>query len=353
MATTEATNASIGLGLSIVGAVCGTALSTLVTESGPGRLVALCLGAAIPPFISTVGRWRPVRATLGLLITVVAALVTYSGAAGVTVATGEKIVPVLQIRTKIVGTGSTTPPSTTPTRKNDRKLEATPARLTCRPVCDSKVSIKSTGEAPVHVDTVELDGPAKAKFTHTGECVGKTLEPGDGCTVDVKFKPGGATGAQTAQLVVKHDLNDEAMVVELSGERPPSPALDLAVPARGLRCVLQPGGAADGQDALEVFFHVALTGATPEQLPGLVPVKVSSVPGAMVTLNTAVSPDSAGSTVAALPLSAFDYGRAHTVTITIDPDHKIAERSESNNALKFRVTLPAKSTSRQTVPLHC
>ena len=354
MATTEGANASIGLGLAIIGAVCGTAMAGLVTESGVIRLVALCLGAAIPPFVSTVGQWRPVRAGLAVLITVVALVVTYSGSVGVTVATGDVIVPVppgLHVPTKT--TTTTSQPTATTSGGNDRVLEAAPAKLTCKPICDSKVTIKSTGKAPVHVKTVELGGPAKAKFTRTAECVGKTVDPGDDCTFEVTFKPAGATGAQTAQLTVEHDASDEPMVIELSGEQPPNPVLDLGVSSKSLSCVLQPGGTVDGRDALEVFFQIALTGATPDQLASLVPVEVSSVPGATVTVNTAVSPDSTGSTVAALPLRASDYGRAHSVTITIDPGHKIAERNESNNTRKFRVTLPAESTARQTVPLHC
>jgi hypothetical protein len=345
MATAEAKNTSIGLGLAIIGAVCGTALTSVITEPGWIRLVALCLGAAIPPFVSTVGRWRPVRAAVAVLITVGAAMITYSSAAVVTAATGEEIVPVLHLPT-IVQT-PTPSPTVTSTHWGGGALKVAPAMVTCKPVCDHEVTITSTGRAPARVGTIKFDGPAKAKFTRTGECLGKTLDPGEECTFRVAFKPAGATGTQTARLVIEHDLNDKAMVVALSAEQP---SLDLAVSSQGASCVLQPGGTVDGHDALEIFFHVALTGATPEQLPGLVPVTVRSVPGATIRLNTAVGP---GSTVAALPLSALDYGRAHSITITVDPDHKIAERNESNNAVQLRVTLPAKTTSHGTVRLHC
>ncbi|OXM69330.1 hypothetical protein CF165_07295 [Amycolatopsis vastitatis] len=350
MATAEAKNASIGLGLAIVGAVCGTALTSVVTEPGVIRLVALCLGAAIPPFVSTVGRWRPGRAAVAMLITVVAAVITYSSAVSVTAATGEEIVPVLPGLRPPTTTQPTTPPPTVTSTHGDGALEVAPATVTCKPVCDHDVTITSTGSAPARVGTIEFDGPAKAKFTRTGECLGKTLDSGENCTFRVAFKPAGATGTQTARLVIEHDLNDKAMVVALSAEQP---SLDLAVSSQGSSCVLQPGGTVDGRDALEIFFHVALTGATPEQLPGLVPVTVRSVPGATISLNTAVGPDSTGSTVAALPLSALDYGRAHSITITVDPGHKIAEGNESNNAVQLRVTLPAKNTSRGTVRLHC
>ncbi len=350
MATKEAVNASVGLGLAIIGAVCGTVAGSLATEQDVVRLVGLCLGAAIPPFVSTVGRWRPVRAGLAVLITVVAALVTYSGSVGVGTATNSKIVPpptelVEEIKTwPAKWTPSTTPPSPL------RLLEAMPAKLTCRPVCDSKVTIKSTGTAPTHVDTVDIDGQGKAKFTRTDECPGKTLEPGDDCSFEVTFTPAGATATQTAQVVIRGDQDHETKV-ELSGT--PPPLLDLGVSSQGLRCILQSGGTAAGRDALQVFFHVSLTGATPEQLPGLVPVKVTSVPGATVTVNTAVSGSSTGSTVAALPLSALDYGRRHSITVTVDPGHKIAERSETNNVLRFRVTIPAKAPAPRTTELSC
>jgi hypothetical protein len=145
MATKEGVNASIGLGLAIIGAVCGTAMSSLVTESGAIRLVALCIGAAIPPFVSTIGQWRPVRATLAVLITVVALVVTYSGSVGVTVTTGDVIVPVppgLHVPSK---TTTTSPPTATTSGGDDRVLEAAPTKLTCKPLCDSKVTIKSAG----------------------------------------------------------------------------------------------------------------------------------------------------------------------------------------------------------------
>ncbi|WP_284747945.1 hypothetical protein [Amycolatopsis sp. RTGN1] len=285
---------------------------------------------------------------MAVLITVVAAVITYSSAVGVTVATGEEIVPVPPVLRPTTTTQQTTPhPTVTSTHEGGGALKVAPAMVTCKPVCDHEVTITSTGSAPARVGTIKFDGPAKAKFTRTGECLGKTLDSGEECTFRVAFKPAGATGTQTARLVIEHDLNDKAMVVALSAEQP---SLDLAVSSGGASCVLQPGGTVDGHDALEIFFHVALTGATPEQLPGLVPVTVRSVPGATIRLNTAVGP---GSTVAALPLSALDYGRAHSITITVDPDHKIAERNESNNAVRLRVTLPVKTTSRGTVRLHC
>ncbi|VVJ21624.1 Uncharacterised protein [Amycolatopsis camponoti] len=351
MATKEAVNSSVGLGLAIIGAVCGTVAGSLSTGPGAVRLVGLCLGAAIPPFVSTVGRWRPVRAGFAVLITVVAAMVTYSGSVGVGAATNSKIVPPpIELVEEIAGRSTETTQTSTPPAKVGL-LEAMPAKLNCRPVCDSKVTIKSTGTAPAHVDTVDIDGPGKAKFTRTDECVGKTLEPGEDCSFKVTFKPAGATSTQTAQVVIRGDQDHETKV-ELSGTQPP-PLLDLGVSSQGLSCILQPGGTADGRDELQVFFHVSLTGATPEQLPGLVPVQVTSVPGATVTVNTAVSRSSTGSTVAALPLSALDYGRGHSVTVTIDPGHKIAERSETNNVLRFRVTIPAKARAPRTAELSC
>jgi hypothetical protein len=351
MATKEGVNASVGLGLAIIGAACGTVASSLATEPGAARLVGLCLGAVIPPFVSTVGRWRPVRAGLAVWITVVAALVTYSGAFGVGAATGEVIVPPpAELYKDITGDQTSSTPTTTPTTEVGR-LEALPTKLTCRPSCDSRVTIKSAGKAAVRVETVDLVGPGKAKFTRTDECVGKTLDPGDDCSFEVTFEPAGATGSQTAQVVVRGDQGLEA-TVELRGAQS-APLIDLGVSSQGLTCVVQPGGTADGRDALMVFFHVSLTGATAEQLPGIVPVKVTSVPGTTVTVNTAVSGNTTGSTVAALPLSALDYGRAHSISITIDPGSKIAERNEKNNVLRFRVTIPAKSPTRQTTELSC
>ncbi len=335
MVTKEGANASIGLGLAIVGAVCGTVLTNLATDSAAIKMAGLCLGAAIPPFVEAVGRWRPVRAGLALLVTVAAMLVTYSGALNVGTATGKVIVPAPWTRTPGVPA-----------------FEVRPAKLTCSPVCDGKVTVTSTGEAPVTVGTVDISGPAKAKFSRTDDCVGKTLEPGEDCSFEVVFAPAGATGEQAAQVVIRDGRNREEKAVELSGAPPPGRP-DLRVSSQGLRCVLQPGETSESRDALRVFFRVSLTEATPGQVPDLVPVKVSSSRGTAVTVSTAVREDTGDPAVASLPLGVLDYGRVHSITITVDPGHRIAERSETNNVLAFRLTIPAKPTSRHATELAC
>ncbi|EOD58688.1 hypothetical protein [Amycolatopsis vancoresmycina] len=344
MATKEEVNASVGLVLAIIGAVCGTVATSLAAEPGPIRLLGLCLGAAIPPFVTAVGRWRPVRAGLAVLITVVAAVVTYSGAFGVGVATDHKIVPAPP---GVPGPTAPWPPTTPPTTETsvheDRELETTPEKLTCQPVCTGGITIKSVGKSPVPIKSVELTGPAKAKFTRTDDCVGKTLAPDATCSFQVTFEPGGASGPQTAQVIIRDDHGLEK-TVELSGG---GDLLDLSVSPTGLRCVVQPAGTVDGRDALQVFFHVSLTG-DPADLPGLVPVKVTAGPGKTVTLHTAVG--KTGSTVAALPLAATDYGQTRTVIVTVDPAREIAELSEANNALTTHVKLPAKPGHSTAVP---
>ena len=44
-----------------------------------------------------------------------------------------------------------------------------------------------------------------------------------------------------------------------------------------------------------------------------------------------------------------DYGRAHAVTITADPDNAVAEGNEANNVMKISVIVPASSE----VSVHC
>jgi alpha-tubulin suppressor-like RCC1 family protein len=74
----------------------------------------------------------------------------------------------------------------------------------------------SAGTEPLHVSAVRTTGAAASDFIVTGDqCSGETLEPGEECTVAVRFAPS-ATGPRTATLVVRTDAASDPTVA-LSG----------------------------------------------------------------------------------------------------------------------------------------
>jgi SAM-dependent methyltransferase len=48
--------------------------------------------------------------------------------------------------------------------------------------------------------------------------------------------------------------------------------------------------------------------------------------------------------------SADDYGRTHTVTVSVDPDNEVAESNEDNNQFTVTVEVPAQPGSPQSLP---
>jgi alpha-tubulin suppressor-like RCC1 family protein len=75
----------------------------------------------------------------------------------------------------------------------------------------------SAGTEPLHVSAVRTTGAAASDFIVTGDqCSGETLEPGEECTVAVRFAPA-ATGPRAATLVVRTDAASDPTVA-LSGQ---------------------------------------------------------------------------------------------------------------------------------------
>jgi hypothetical protein len=345
---------SLDLALAIGGAVCGA----LITAALPGdsssvlKLVGAAIGAAVPPFVTTIGKWRHLRATAAVVVTIAALGLTYVGSFFVDAATGSE--------TSTFPAPRWGPAATTSTQQHvsttqippvlDVGIDVAPKALTCNPKCDSKVTIRSIGVKPLVVAAIEFDGPARARFKQTGACAQKQFVQDEACSFEVTFSPAGTSGKQVARLVINQNLPGPASFVDLTGEGPAS-GLDLVPLADNVECAFQPAGTAGGKDAIQVFFRLSMTGAKPADLFGLVPVVARSNSGAITTFSTAVSQNPNAVVVAALPLTTGDYDRPHAITITVDPENKIAETDETNNQLQVSTSLLGKPKS--TTPLDC
>ena len=72
-------DAAIPLLLAVIGAVAGTLVSSAFSSSQNLALLGAALGAAIPPLVSVAGPFTHLRLWTGVLIAVIALVVTYGG----------------------------------------------------------------------------------------------------------------------------------------------------------------------------------------------------------------------------------------------------------------------------------
>lgn len=343
---------AVDLALAIVGAACGALITNaFLGDSSPTlKLVGAAIGAAVPPFVGTVGKWRHLRATAAVFVTVTALGLTYMGSFFVDEAAGRQTSTFPAPRWGPAGTTTRDLPTstTTPVLVDGVGIEVTPEMLNCNPKCDSMVTIRSIGKKPLIVAAIEFDGPAKSVFQQTGACDDKQYAQLEECNFDVVFSPATTIGKQVARLVINQNLPGPATFVDLTGDGPPS-GLDLEVSADKVECAYQPAGAVGGKDAIQVSFHLSLVNGSPDDLPGLVPVVARSNSGAATSFSTAVSQDPRTVVVAALPLTTGAYNRPHDITIIVDAENKIAESFETNNQLRVRVSLGGKPKTTTTL----
>ena len=90
-----------------------------------------------------------------------------------------------------------------------------PATTVGNQAAHQQVTVKNTGDAPVSISNVFVDGSNPSDFNVNGNCGGQ-LNPGQGCGFDVGFSPGGA-GARQATLHVSSDDPRGDQTVELTG----------------------------------------------------------------------------------------------------------------------------------------
>lgn len=337
--------------LAIVGSFCGTLVVDAFGDSPGVRLAGAAVGAAVPPLISTAGRYHRLRVSVGMGLAALALLITYGGFTFFDFATNRPatfpLPPGIPAPDQSGGFGGSGAVSD---QAGGRGIEVTSGSVRCTASgCEPTLTVTSTGSDTLRIDDIAIDGAAAANFGHSGDCERRRLVPGETCTMVVQFTPSGTGGTLRARLVIHQNLPGDPTFVELQGEdtSEPRPSTDL-VAETSVECVHQRGGAVGGRDALQVFFPIRLTGATPDQLPGLVGVSARSDTGLAADLRSAVG--NQGQTVAALPLRSGDYDGTHAIVVSVDPGDEVAERDEDNNRIRVTVNLPAQPGPSQPLP---
>lgn len=90
-----------------------------------------------------------------------------------------------------------------------------PATTVGYPSGQQQVTAKNTGDVPVSINNVFIDGTNSSDFNQNGNCGGQ-LDPGQGCTINVSFGPGGA-GSREASLHIDSDEPRGDQIVALTG----------------------------------------------------------------------------------------------------------------------------------------
>ncbi len=336
----------------VVGSVCGTLITAALDKSPSVALVGAVLGAAIPTIVGYAGPAHGLRASAGIAITVVALFVTYGG---------FTVLDFAKDRPKTFPIPSSLPQpeenagAAVTTTAGELGIEVTPDTLHCSiDGCEEPVVIKSTGDQLLRIGDIEFDGEAATTFNLSGKCENRSLSKDEECQLTVSFTPSGSAGTRNARLVIHQNLPELPTYVDLegkveSGDPTPTPTGDLLA-SGAVECRHQRAGAivnGEAKDALQILFSVRLEGASPDQLQGLVLVTAHSNLGPSASARGGVGN---GSLVAQLALRPEDYGRTHTVTVSIDPNNEVPESNEDNNQFTVTVGLPAQPGSPQLLP---
>ena len=86
-----------------------------------------------------------------------------------------------------------------------------------RPVGPRTVTLRNTGDAPLHVASVTLGGPGAGQFALASDaCGGATVAPGASCAIRVTFAAT-AAGRASASLAIADDASGSPHTVQLSG----------------------------------------------------------------------------------------------------------------------------------------
>jgi hypothetical protein len=129
------------------------------------------------------------------------------------------------------------PPPLPPRLRADRRSLAFGAQRVGGAAAERRVRVSNAGGRPARVTGVRLEGGGSFQLAGSG-CQGAVLDPGEGCTVVVRFAPA-SPGARTAALVLEHAAEGGRVRVALSGEgeeapRPRSVATAAVAPAEGV-----------------------------------------------------------------------------------------------------------------------
>jgi hypothetical protein len=224
--TNRPQQAAIPLLLAVIGAVAGTLVSSAFSSSQNLALLGAALGAAIPPLVSVAGPFTHLRAWTGVLIAVIALVVTYGGFTVQEKAAGandnQTTFPVPNT------TGRRTTPPTTPSPTSGLTCEGSlciswsPQQLHCsNDPCESRVTVRSEGDELLVVTGIKFTGEAASRLWQEGNCKGESLHQDEECSFTVRVKPG-ASGR--AQIRIQQNLQGPASLVDVEVDALPTPS---------------------------------------------------------------------------------------------------------------------------------
>ena len=124
----------------------------------------------------------------------------------------------------------------------------------------------------------------------------------------------------------------------------------IASPDNG-SCSYIPNGHLSGADLLNVHFFFLIIGGNPEDVGRLLSVRGSSDTGLSSSHNSA--PNNQAETVAQFALRPDDFGRSHSITISVDAENAVPETNESDNTVRVSVSLPSPRPGGTIDPLSC
>jgi hypothetical protein len=325
--------------LAAVGGICGAVFTDVVqaklahaTSLEYLNLLGVVVGAALPQLVGGRGAYWRLRATAGVVITVLAAVIGFGGL------TAAARVPALKdVTPQLPGTAQEFELQQEKAhRGGEPDITIRPeGTLTCTTAgCPEEVTIVSTGTAPLAIDDIEFNGPDAGDFGQTGECENIRLAPGEECSLRVRFEPSGTGSTRRAELVVNQNLRGPPSYLRLEGA---VSGVDLMPATQDAKCSYARRG---GQDLLRVQFRLVHEGAG--RTEPKVAVTARSDTGSVEEYSAASGP-----TFFAIPIV---LNQKNTIVVHVDPNDEFTERDEANNRMRVTVTLPEKITSS---PFKC
>lgn len=130
----------------------------------------------------------------------------------------------------------------------------------------------------------------------------------------------------------------------------PGARFDLVASPDNAECSYVPNGHLSGADLLNVHFFFLIIGGNPPDVPA---VTVSGSSDSGLSASYSSGPNNQAVSTAQFALRPGDFGRSHTLTVTVDSSNQVAETDESDNRIRVSVALPSPRPSQAIDPLPC
>ena len=232
-------------------------------------------------------------------------------------------------------------------------------RLTDATGTGRSVTVTNTGDAPLHVSGLTLDGTDAGQFTAVG-CTA-AVAPGGTCLVDVLFTPT-SDGAKTATLTVASDAPGTAPVVDLTGT-------GITPRVAVTPTTLAFGDQATGTTSAARTVTVSNPGTAPLTVSGLTVTGANAsefaatgctavvAPGGSCTVSVTFAPGATGARTASLQVVSDAATAAPAVALTgtgVQPALSLSATSAAFGDVRVGTTAPAQTvtvTNTGTGPL--